>query len=351
MPLLKETEFKKHISAGDFSNLYLIYGEEKMYVKVYTEKLVEKIMGKNPPEFNYHTFNNESDIKDISSSIQIMPFLSKYNCVKISDYDVNALKKDSLKDFTEILKNIPETTVVIITMPTLEQDLKKLGNFKSITDLAEKKGISVMFPKCGAVKLERILVNWAEKSNAVLSPVNAGKIISFCSNDLNLLKNEINKMASYVNGGEITPEIIDKMATKNLEAKVFDLVDSIVAGNGDKAYKQLDILFYNNEKPTLILSVIASNYIDMYRVRICDESGEGVAVIADEFNYKNRKWVLDKARKKSAKLSTKALRQSIDAITELDAKFKSVSIDYRTALEKLISRLSLIAKGEINDKN
>ena len=51
MPILKESEFKKHISSKQYSNLYFIDGEEKMLVGTYTDILVKKLMGDNPPEF------------------------------------------------------------------------------------------------------------------------------------------------------------------------------------------------------------------------------------------------------------------------------------------------------------
>ena len=44
--VLNESEFKRQIKKKEFSNVYLIYGEEKFLVKVYTKQLVTAIMGK-----------------------------------------------------------------------------------------------------------------------------------------------------------------------------------------------------------------------------------------------------------------------------------------------------------------
>ena len=89
MPILKESDFKKHISSKQFSNLYFIDGEEKMLVGMYTDALVKKLMGENPPEFNYHVFDSECEMKDVCVACDVVPFMSDKNCVKIIDLDFN----------------------------------------------------------------------------------------------------------------------------------------------------------------------------------------------------------------------------------------------------------------------
>ena len=66
--VLNESEFKRQIKKKEFSNVYLIYGEEKFLVKVYTKQLVTAIMGEEPPEFNFHNFDNNSELKDRKST-------------------------------------------------------------------------------------------------------------------------------------------------------------------------------------------------------------------------------------------------------------------------------------------
>ena len=45
-------------------------------------------------------------------------------------------------------------------------------------------------------------------------------------------------------GREITKDDIDLLVTKNLETTVFVVGSALMAGNYDKAYQQLDLLFY-----------------------------------------------------------------------------------------------------------
>ncbi len=347
MSIMKEREFKKHIGEGSFKSLYLIYGDEKYLVRLYTSMLTEKLMGKNPPEFNYHVFNFMNlDLPRLQASILIAPFMSRYNCVKLEDINSDELNAADWNDLFTLLENIPDTTVVIFTLPSSEQEVSKSARFKKLISLAEKSGICACLDKRSDISLEKDLVKLADRLGSKLSSANAGKIIEYSSNNIQTLQNEIQKLASYADGGEITLEMIERMVPKNLQAKVFALADSVIDGKADRAYNQLEILFYQKEKPTAVLSVIGGVYIDAYRAKAAMESGVSLDRLAADFEYKNRAFVLKKAASRASKISVEALRDSIGAVADADLKLKSSSSDKNTALEKLVARLLMIASND-----
>lgn len=341
MPNMTESEFKKHMASKNFARLYVIWGTEKKYVKTYTDKLTAKVMGKNISDFNYHEFKDDYDVQKICLSMLSAPFMSEYNFVKISDIDLNELLKNEKEQLFSAIKNIPDTTVVVFSMPTLEIDAKKPGDFKTILKEAEKNGVAVEFKKMGDMALEKHLSTLATRNNVSLSRINADKIINMCGNDLTTLINELDKLCAYVGeGNEITDKDIDLLVTKNLEAKVFSLADAVTRGKSTEAMRILDTLFYQREEPIAILTVLSNAYIDYYRGRVADECGVQTSVIAQEFNYKNRAFALNK----KTMISTQGLRDSIDLLIEVDTKMKSVSVNQKITLEKLISKLLLIAQ-------
>ena len=339
--VLKERDIKKHIKDKNFANLYCFYGSEKFLVKTYTQRLVTAIMGENPPEFNFHNMDNNSDIDDIAVSADIMPFMSEYNCVKVTDLNIDSLVKADFEKLKEIIKNVPDTTVIIFTFPTLEISGK---NFSSFIKMVDKSGVVGELPKYDSNALSKQLVSGAYKRGCPLTAVNAGKIVDYCGTDLTMLQNELDKLCAYADGQEITSEMIDTLVHINLETKVYYRANDIIAGNLDKAYKELDILFYQKTEPIVIVSAIAGAYMDLYRARVGAEGGVPVATIAKDFSYGNRKFALEKASRAGKRISTPALRKSIDEILNTDYKLKSTSTSERTLLEKLIAKLSLISK-------
>lgn len=348
MAILKEADFKKHISSKQFSNLYFIDGEEKMLVSKYTDVLIKKLMGSDLPQFNFHLFDSECDVADVSVACDVMPFMCDKNCVKIADLDIEALSTADLDTFVNIAKNICDTTVLVLTMPTLPPPQKAQKKYKKLRDVFEKNGVVVDLSRRSDISLEKTLCKWANECGSKISPITASVLIRTCSNDLNILHSEIEKLSAFAGEEEITTDMIEKLATKNLQARIFDLFDYVISQKSDKAMQVLDVLFYQREDPIAILITLSNAYVDMYRARIATENGIPMKIFADELSYKNRAWVLDKMARQSKNISTISLRKSIDVILQLNERMVSVTVNPRVELEKLIARLILIARGDSN---
>ncbi len=343
MAKITEAELKKQIKNKDFSPVYILYGSEQMFVKRYTQLLTEAVAGKNPTEFSLHSFIGDIDLKDFAASTQMIPFMSEYNCVVVTDLYFDNMDKDSLDQFREITESVTDSTVLIISMPTYTPS-KNASSFKALIKKIEKIGSVCEFEKLNQSMLERYVAKWAKENGKMISHLNASKIISYCGTDLNLLKNEVNKISAYAKGEEITLEDIEKLVTVSLETKIFALSDAVLNGNGQKAYTTLDLLFYQREEPIMMLYVLSTSYIDAYRIRVADECGVLKDDVAKDFNYKNRAFTLQNARKATARVSTEALRKSLQILLEADEAMKTSSVNARLYMEQLIARLLLTAK-------
>lgn len=344
MPYITEQDLKKHIKSKSFSPIYVIFGEEQMYVKNYTQMLVNAVAGKAPSDFNFHTFKGEINLDELAAAMRIVPFMSDYNCVLLEDVFFDMMTESELKLLKDICSICSEGTVLIISMPS-EIPKSRKSAFDSIVKKASKNGSVCEFKKLDANTLERYIAKWANSNGKLISRVNANKLISYVGEDLTALKNEVDKISAYSSGGEITLEDINKLATINLESVIFDLSEAVINGNGDRAYKVLDTLIYQKEDPIFMLYTISSSYINAYRMRAATECGVDKATVASDFGYpKNRVFTLDKAARSTSRVSTEALRKSIDILTEADLNFKSVKVNPRLYLEQVIAQLLLAAR-------
>jgi DNA polymerase-3 subunit delta len=285
-------------------------------------------------------------VEQIAIAADVVPFMSEYNFVKVTDYNINELRKEDFEKLKHILKNLPSTTILLFTFPTLEISGK---NFSSVMTYAKNNGIAVEFKKYDKNALAKTLVEGAYKRGCSLAEVNAGKIVDYCGTDLIALQNELEKLCNYANGKEITIEMIDSLVHINLETKVYYLADNIISNNISKAYEQLAILFDQKAEPVMIVSSIAGAYIDLYRSRVANENGLSMEKVAEDFGYGKRSFVLKNKLKAGWKIPTDKIRDSINIIAETDYKMKSTSADDKVLLETLIAKLSLIARGELKN--
>ena len=345
--LTSEQDFKKEISQADFKRIYLIYGEEKYLVKHYTNSLVNKVTNKKTNTIDYIQLSANADLQEIYNACEQIPLFLEYRCVLINDYDFEGLPESDFKELDNYFKDISPSTVLIFSMPTLIIDTKKNGKFKRVSATAEKVGISVEFQKKNEASLQKQLISWAEKTGCTLQPSNAAKIISMCGTDMTLLRNELNKLTAYSDGSEITDDMVKLLVVKNTETRIFALSDCIMSGDFKGAYSQLAQLIEQNEKPEIILSTLGSVYIDMYRMRVANESGMTISDVSADFKYGRRDFVLKKANSNSKKYSTSALRKALDIILQTDIKLKSTRADTKTLLETLITKLMLALREDI----
>ena len=66
--------------------------------------------------------------------------------------------------------------------------------------------------------------------------------------------------------------------------------------------------------------------------------------VGKDFDYKNRVFSLAKAQRATSKVTTEALRKSIEVLIKADEIFKTTAVNSRLYMEQLIAQLLLIAK-------
>lgn len=93
MAVLNEQDFKKEILSGNFSQLYLIYGEEKYLVKKYTEYLCSKLIGKKSSDFDSDILSSDADLQSIADAAEQLPLMSEKRCVCVNDFDLSPFLK------------------------------------------------------------------------------------------------------------------------------------------------------------------------------------------------------------------------------------------------------------------
>ena len=340
MAKLNENEFKKIIKEEP-KKIYYIYGEEKYLIKHYTSKLQEKIAGKKPSDFSCHIFENGEDLEQISIAINTISFMGERTYVEIHDFDFNKLTDNEFDVWLNLIENLTDSVTVVISQLTIKVDGSKSKTKKTITAI-EKNGVVANIEKRGDMALEKQLVSWATKQGVKLSAIDASRIVSYCGTDLYMLRNELDKLCAYVDGTEITREVIDKLVVKNTEARIFDLAKLVITGSTDKAYTLLSDLFYNREEPVTIVSILSLTYVDMYRVRVYVESGKRCEDVACDFDYKRKEFRLKNAQRQASTMTTQEIRECIDLLVEADKMLKSARVDKEILVQELITKLMLV---------
>ena len=183
MPLITEADLKKQIKSRSFSPVYVLCGSEQLYIRQYTKLLTDAVTGKAPSDFNFHRFSGEVNLDTVASAIGVVPFMSEYNCVLLTDIFLDMMSADELDKLKSICKMKAEGTVLILSMPSYVPK-RNAKAWEAIQKRAQKDGSVVKFDKPTDDKLEKYIAKWANQQGKFITRLNAARLIKLCGNDL-----------------------------------------------------------------------------------------------------------------------------------------------------------------------
>ncbi|MBR5441540.1 MAG: DNA polymerase III subunit delta [Clostridia bacterium] len=344
MAQFNEDALKKQIKSGEFARVYFIYGNEGYLKQHYATMICNTTVSKDFADFNLKKLDGkDTSLNEIYDCISSFPMMSDYSCTLVKDYSLTDFVGDRGKldsEFEAVITDIPETSVLVFWMDTIEVD-EKNSKWSRLIKLFDELGVCAKIDKRTRSALEKLLVSSAAKKGCTLSRDNAAYIINLVGEDMSTLQNELHKVCAFAGSGEINRQQIDKTVIVSVEAKIFQLSRMIVKGEADQAFENLGNLFKLREEPIVILSVLAKAFVDMYRVKAIKETGVPYSRLSEDFPsaYKSRGFVLDNAANDGKGYSITQLKNAMDILSDADRRLKSTGEDGKTVIEELILRL------------
>ncbi len=347
MPIASEQQLKVNLNSGNILNTYFIFGEDTYLKKLYVDKIIDKTVDR-ADDFNFLTFEGECSLQQVYDAKEQYPMMAEKKCVLLTDYDFEEASKADFEKLVLLLKEPNDTTVFILWCNNLSVDEKRSARFKELVAAAESSGgIAAGVNHRTREELIKVLQDGAKKRGTQFASGAAAYLIESCTEDINILLSELEKLCAYVGSDVITRDTIDAVCVKSIDASVYSLTGEIIALNTAAALKLLDNLYDMRIEPMIILHAISSNFIDIYRAMSAANAGMSIGALAEAFDYKNRKFALEKASRQAGKFTNKSMKFCLNALTETDKRLKSFSANDRVALEELIIRLIyIISKGE-----
>lgn len=340
MPVINEAQLNSNIKSGRFSSVYFLYGEESFLVKTYASRIRDKALGEDNSGINLLELRGNPDLNMLSDHAEALPFFADRKVISINDFNPEKLAEEDTELFEQILKNVPDTTVIIFYLTGCSFSLRS-ARVKKLFELIKKYSDVCEFKPLNKMKIGEIICRKAAREKRLISPTNAEYIAEITACDLNLASAETTKLCSYVKeGSEITREIIDKMIAKRLETKVFALSDAMTSGNKKKAFQILEELFMQRVDPIPVLAALASSYSDYYCAKAAKMKGIPPQQVAADFGLTGAKASFAaKKYNQAAKIDINHLRNASRLIFEADVKCKSATINRQLLLEETVLKI------------
>ena len=347
--MTSEAELKNFIARKKFHKVYLITGSDCYLVKHYAGVIEKKSVDGNE-ELNLFRLSENTDMEQIYNSLFQFSFTGDRICVSVSNFDFEGCNISVFKKLCEIVTDAPENNTLVLYYDVLSINPKKSDRYKKLSKAVESAGgIVCEFNHKTESELAKMLSAGAKKRGITLDNQTARYMVSVCSDDLNILINELEKLSFCLGqNAVVTGKDIDRICVRTVEASVYDMSRFILQGREKEALLLLNDLLLMGISPVEIYSLICSAYTDIFRVKSASPAGIKPENLAKTFGYApNRAFVLTKAARDAARISESQICRISQLLLKSNAEIKSKSGGdaggSRTELEKLIIRIMKIS--------
>ena len=330
--LIDEAECKRQIKAGELARLYVVCGGEEYLKQHYARQICEVAADESFRDFNFHRFEGKDiSLDDLAQATEAMPLGTGRSCVLVRDFPLESMNGD--KDFTAFLTGLPDHVVLVFWMDTAEFHPKK---YKALAEAVNQQGHVAELNKPDGAQTLQIIAAGAKRRGCAIDRATAEYLMESVGGDLNLLQNELEKLCVYAGGGALTRAQVDAVCVKSIDARSFDMVKAVAAGDGTQALRLLDELFRQKVAPQMLLGSLIANYVDIYRAHAAMRAGLRAEAPAQLFDYKGKAFRLQNAGRVAGRLKPPQVRRCLDLLAQADRRLKNTGMDNRLVMEQCI---------------
>ncbi len=325
---------------GTLPGLLLLWGEDAPLMAGYKRRL-ERWAVTAFPDFNRSQYDGRFplDLEALGDAARSLPMMAPRRFVLVEDLDPGLLSTGGLEKLRQLAEELPEETLLVMTMGSVLPDLKKKGSKGAqVFQLCERLGGVCHFPKpAGSAAVQR-MVSAAEKAGSSISKDAAQLLAEYCGREPQRMLTEVQKLAAHSPEG-ITPEDVRSLVAPVTEARVFDLPDKIIAQNFTAAMAAINDLVFLRESPVSILSILSMAFVDLYRAGVARKAGIPDAEAKKALGYGGSGYRYDKGAQNQRKFSIPTLERILELLAEADKQMKTTGPDARVVLETTVAEI------------
>ena len=316
--------------------LYFLCGPEDYLRECYAEEL-RKLCGVTEEDFSFRRVNGPAvDLNELSAAVDALPFFSERSFVEVRDFDAAKCRDADCERLKKLIADIPDYCTLVFSFSASNDPDGRSAAVKAL----KKAAHVVEFTE----QEQSALTKWMQKRFAgfgkTISPADAQYLSFLCGTRMNGLIPEIEKIASYAAGAQITRSDIDAAANRIPEADVFAMTEMLSKRQYDGAAHLLgDLLSDKNNAPIMLTALIGQQFRRLYAVKTAQNAGRSRSDVTELVGVRSE-YVVDKLMQIVKPYSERQLAGIVMLCAEYDCKMKSTSVDEQLLIRELFARIA-----------
>jgi len=342
MPQASTEELFARLKKGKPIPAILLLGDEPYLRDSCRAQLIDAYVNEAARIWAVSRFSAErGDLQAALDQAQTLPMLSPQQVVFVEDGEsieefAEKKRDDAIKQLESYLSNPASFTVLVVEAKHLDQRMK-LAKLLSDKSLVVRVGLGDDPHQRNRAAIS-LACTLGKEQGIEFAAGAAEELAESVAGDLQRLKTEIEKLATYAGGRrQITRQDVSLMVISERAATVWEMADLIATGKTEKALDFLDRLLREREEPLQMLGAMAWMYRKLLEASDLKGAVNGwQAARVLQMNPQKAEEALCNARK----ISKPRLLSGLLALQRADDRLKRGGEDQRAVMEFLIAELA-----------
>jgi len=322
---------------SESSSIILLHGTDEFAIASHLNELRAAMGDSSTAEMNIAQFDGHAglDFEALNTAVNAIPFLAARRLVilahPISTFSSPALRKK----FNTLLANLPPTT----TLALAEYDFLKDDHWLmkwARSFMGKVKILVCMMPRrwemTGWIQRE------TNKQGGKIEGEAAARLAEMVGEDTRIAAQEITKLLTYVNYARpVSLQDVEQVSIVSAQGSVFDLVDALGTGNGQKAQKMLHQLLESEDPFSLWGMVIRQFRLLLLACEVIESGGSKKEV---EKALGIHSYVAQKVYDQARRFTMSALESIYHKLLKIDEGAKIGQVPLDLALDMLVVELA-----------
>lgn len=319
--------------------IIFLYGEDEFRSLEKLKEIEKKFLEKNSSGSGLSSFDfledKNTSLPEIKKAFGSKGLFFEKQLVVIKNLMAVSPKEFILKmvDLLKYLKNISEDKDLVVVF----WEKGKINEKNELYKWLKLKAKSQKFEVLSGAKINQWIISRLSEENGKvkISQKALEKIVAYTGGNLQIINNEIKKLANYKDKGIINEEDVDLLTREKFSSNIFETIEALSGGNKKLALRLFHEQLEKGENPLYVLMMYIYQFRNFLKVSEYYEKGE-------RNNYEVARktginpYVVSKVLIQASKLSPDKLREIYKKLQIIDEKIKTGKGDAKVELDKFI---------------
>lgn len=320
-------QIEQDIKNKQFHNFYLLYGEEDYLKNKYANLLIKNIV-ENKDSMNYSYYeDNDIDSNDVIGTAVTLPFFADKRIIHIKN---SGWFKSPNEDFNNYLEDINDSTIFLFVEDKID---KRSKAFKTLS----KDGVILELGMPNSNDIRTWIGSKLKSENKSMEREAYQEFLIRTDSNMENMEREFEKLICYVGENDtITLRDVEEICTKQIQSKIFDMINGIAEKNPKKVLNMYHDLLASKEAPIKILILIQRQFRRSIQIKDLREQGYSDDRIAKELKIQT--FIIGKELKMTKNFSTATMNNLLEDACNLEKDIKTGNIKDQLAVELLMMK-------------